>query len=47
MIKEEEFILNLSHPYGNSINDNGTRDKFDGKNFTLKFPSVDSIVEKN
>ena len=45
MIKRR-IILNLSHPYGNSVNDRVPRDKFDGKDFTLRFPSVDTIVEK-
>ena len=43
---KKRIILNLSHPYGNSVNDNVPRDKFDGHIFTLKFPSVDDIVNK-
>ena len=39
------IILNISHPYGNSVNDRLPRDKFDGKAFTLRFASVDTIVE--
>ena len=43
---KRRIILNLSHPYGNSVNENVPRDKFDGHKFTLKFPSVDDIVGK-
>ena len=43
---KRRIILNLSHPYGNSVNDRVPTDKFDGKDFTLRFPSVDTIVEK-
>ena len=43
---KRRIILNLSHPYGNSVNDDVLRDKFDGQKFTLKFPSVDGIVDK-
>ena len=38
-------ILNLSHPYGTSVNDHVSKNKFDGRCFTLKFPSIDDIVE--
>ena len=40
---KRRIILNLSHPYGNSVNDNVPRDKFDGQKFSLTFPSVDDI----
>ena len=43
---KRRIILNLSHPYGNSVNDNVPRDKFEGQKFSLKFPSVDDIVDK-
>ena len=42
---KRRIILNLSHPHGNSVNGNIPRDRFDGKQFTLRFPSVDTIVE--
>ena len=38
-------ILNLSHPYGSSVNDQVNKLEFEGRCFTLKFPSVDDIVE--
>ena len=37
-------ILNLSHPYGCSVNDNVTKDSFDGRKFSLKFPTIDDII---
>ena len=43
---KKRIILNLSHPYGNSVNDNVSRDKFDGQKFTLKFPPIDDIAGK-
>ena len=42
---KRRIILNLSHPYGNSVNDNVPRDTFDGHPFSLKFPSIDNIVQ--
>ena len=44
-IHRRRMILNLSHPYGASVNDHVSKDKFDGHCFTLKFPSIDDIVE--
>ena len=44
---KRRIILNLSHPHGNSVNDSVPRDRFDGKHFTLRFPSVDTIVGKS
>ena len=38
-------ILNLSHPYRNSINSHVQADKFDGSTFILKFPTVDDIAQ--
>ena len=38
-------ILNLSFSAGVSLNDAVTRDIFDGRPFTLRFPSVDDILE--
>ena len=40
-------ISNLSYPYGNSLNDNVNKSRFDGLQFVLRFPSVDDIVAKN
>ena len=37
-------ILNLSQPYGNSVNSHVEADKFDGFPFILKFPTVDDIA---
>ena len=39
------MILNLSHPYGNSVNSHVEADKFDGSTFILKFPTVDDIAQ--
>ena len=41
---KRRIILNLSHPHGNSVNGRVPRDRFDGQHFTLRFPSVDTIV---
>ena len=38
-------ILNLSHPYGHSVNDHVDKDKFDSVAFALKFPSIDNITQ--
>ena len=38
-------ILNLSYPYGASVNDKVDKLHFDGWHFTLKFPSIDDVVE--
>ena len=38
-------ILNLSFPAGMSLNDPVTRDLFDGISFTLRFPTVNSILD--
>ena len=38
------IILNLSHPYGASVKDHVIREAFDKNKFTLKFPTIDSIV---
>ena len=38
------MILNLSHPYGNSVNSHVDTDIFDGSPFVLKFPTVDDIA---
>ena len=44
-IDNRRIILNLSHPYGFSVNDQVNKFKFDGRCFTLNFPSVDDIVQ--
>ena len=38
-------ILNLSYPTGASLNDAVTKDMFDDLHFTLKFPTVDNILD--
>ena len=39
------IIVNLSSPYGDSVNDRIGHDVYDGSAFTLKYPSVDTIVD--
>ena len=43
---DRRVILNLSHPRGQSLNDAVDKLNFDARPFTLKFPSVDNIVER-
>ena len=43
---KRRVIFNLSHPKGASVNDNVTRDTFDGALFALKLPTIDTIVDK-
>ena len=43
---KHRVILNLSYPYGNSLNDKVNKSRFDGFQFILRFPSVDDIVAK-
>ena len=38
-------ILNLSHPYITSVNDHAVKNHFDGHEFTLRFPTIDDIVQ--
>ena len=38
-------IVNLSTPYGNSVNDLIENDWYDGVSYKLKYPSVDNILE--
>ena len=38
-------ILNLSHPYGASVDDSISKSHFDGRHFTLKFPSIDGTKQ--
>ena len=42
---DRRVILNLSYPRGQSLNDYFDKFNFDSRPFTLKFPSVDDIVE--
>ena len=42
---KRRVILNLSHPYGNSVNSHVDANQFDGSPFILKFPTVDDIAE--
>ena len=42
---ERRVILDLSYPAGASVNDAVSRDKFDNTSFTLKFPTIDDIVD--
>ena len=39
------IIVNLSFPYGDSVNDRISNAVYDGADFNLKYPSVDNIVE--
>ena len=41
---KRRIILNLSYPRGQSVNDMVDRNKFDNRKFTLKFPSIDDVV---
>ena len=41
---KRRVILNLSYPYGASLNDAVDKTRFDGMKFNLKFPTVDDIV---
>ena len=43
---KRRVILNLSHPYGRSVNDHVDKNHFDGHEFTLRFPTIDDIVEE-
>ena len=42
---KRRVILNLSHPYGNSVNSHVDVKNFDGSSFILKFPTVDDIAQ--
>ena len=42
---DRRIILNLSHPYGLSVNDQVDKLQFDSRHFILRFPSVDDIVQ--
>ena len=43
---KRRVILNLSYPKGQSLNDNVDKQLFDGKRFTLKFPTIDDICNE-
>ena len=43
---ERRVILNLSYPYGNSLNDKVNKSRLDGLQFILRFPSVDDFLAK-
>ena len=42
---DRRVILNLSFPVGASLNDAVTKENFDGRPFTLKFPAVEDILD--
>ena len=46
-LHKRRVILNLSHPYGSSVNDQVSKTHFDSRKFTLRFPAIDDIVQKN
>ena len=43
---KRRVIVNLSYPPGQSLNDQVTRDIFDNRPFTLKFPKIQDIVDQ-
>ena len=45
-LNKRRVILNLSYPSTNSVNDNVTRNLFDGQQFLLKFPTVDHVIDQ-
>ena len=44
-INKRRVILNLSHPYGHSVNSHVDANRFDASPFILKFPTVDDIAD--
>ena len=44
-VNKRRIILNLSYPYGQSVNDHVDKDKFDSVAFSLKFPTIDNITQ--
>ena len=42
---KRRVILNLSHPYGASVNNQVSKSHFDNRKFTLRFPGIDHIVQ--
>ena len=45
-LHKRRVILNLSHPHGDAVNDQVSKSHFDNRKFTLRFPSIDDIVQK-
>ena len=45
-VDKRRVILNLSYPSTNSVNDKVTRNFFDGYQFSLKFPTIDNIIDQ-
>ena len=43
---KSRIILNLSHPQGQSLNDNVDKLRFDNRHFSLKLVSVDDIIQE-
>ena len=43
---KRRVIVNLSYPPGQSLNDQVTRNRFDNRPFTLKFPKIEDIVDQ-
>ena len=43
---KRRVILNLSHPQGNSVNYHVNKSLFDNSHFTLRFPTIDDIVQE-
>ena len=41
---KRRVILNLSYPYGQSVNDHVHKEEYDSNPFILKFPTIDDIV---
>ena len=41
---KRRVILNLSYPYGQSVNDHVYKEEYDSTPFILKFPTIDDIV---
>ena len=39
------IIVNMSFPYGSSVNDNISNNEYDGVDFQLRYPTVDDIVK--
>ena len=42
---KHRVIIDLSYPKGNAVNDFVDRQKFDGTEFTLRFPTIDDIAD--
>ena len=44
-VDKRRVILNLSYPYGQSVNSHVNKEKFDSSTFSLKFPNIDNITQ--